>query len=61
MMEQIVDFTMTRLLQLAEYVCRRCSFFVNEPAAKQDVVPKNPVSPIRFSNKDNYVEGELFN
>ena len=54
-MERIVDLIMTRLFQLAEYVCGRCSFLVDEPATPQEVVPK-----IRFSNEDKMVEGDLF-
>ena len=54
-MERIVDLIMTRLFQLAEYVCGRCSFLMDEPATPQKVAPK-----IRFSNEDKMVEGELF-
>ena len=31
-MERIVDFIMTHLFQLAEYVCGKCLFLVDEPA-----------------------------
>jgi len=56
-MERIVDLTMTRLFQLAEYVCCKCSFDKSEPAAPQS----QPVVPtIRFSDADRMVEGELF-
>lgn len=54
-MERIVDWIMTHLFQLAEYVCGKCSFLVDEPATPQEVAPK-----IRFSNEDKMVEGELF-
>ena len=53
-MDKVVDLTMTKLFQLAEYVCSKCSSIVGEPAATQETVPT-----IRFSEKD-YVEGELF-
>ena len=54
-MERAVDLIMTRLFQLAEYVCGRYSFLMDEPATPQKVAPK-----IRFSNEDKMVEGELF-
>ena len=54
-MDRVVDLVMTKLFQLAEYVCSRCSFLVGEPAAKQEVVPT-----IRFTNEDKMVEGDLF-
>ena len=48
---------MTKLFQLAEYVCSKCSLDKSEPAASQS----QPASPtIRFSNEDMMVEGELF-
>ena len=54
---KLVDFLMTRLFQLAEYVCCKCSFDKSEPAAPQS----QPVVPtIRFSDADRMVEGELF-
>ena len=52
---------MTQLFQMAEYVCTKSPFMQDEPVVQQDVVTKAPTSPIRFSSKDNYVEGELFN
>ena len=52
---------MTQLFQMAEYVCSKSPFMHDEPVVQQDVVTKAPASPIRFSSKDNYVEGELFN
>ena len=55
MMEKMVDWIMTGLFQMAEYVCGRCSFLVDEPATPHEVAPT-----IRFSNEDQMVEGELF-
>ena len=55
MMEKVVDWIMTSLFQMAEYVCGRCSFLVDDPATPQEVAPT-----IRFSNEDKMVEGELF-
>ena len=46
-MERIVDFIMTRLFQMAEYVCGKCSFLMNEP-----VTPQKTVVKIRFTNED---------
>ena len=53
-MDKVIDIAMTKLFQLAEYVCSKCSSVVDEPAVSQEVAPT-----IRFSEKD-YVEGELF-
>ena len=56
-MDKLIDLGMTKLFQLAEYVCSRCSLDKSEPAAP----PSQPVAPtIRFSNEDKMVEGELF-
>ena len=60
-MDKVVNYVMTQLFQMAEYVCSKSPFTYDEPAVQQDVVTKAPASPIRFSSKDNYVEGELFN
>jgi hypothetical protein len=59
-MEKIVDLTMTKLFQFAEYVCRKCSFFQEEPVtiptpARQELMPT-----IRFDREEEMVEGELF-
>lgn len=53
----LTDVAMTRLFQLAEYVCNRCSLDKGKPATIQS---KPKVPTIRFSNEDRYVEGELF-
>ena len=60
-MDVLIDLAMTKLFLLAEYVCSKSPFLQDKPAVQQDAVTKAPVSPIRFSSKDNYVEGELFN
>ena len=54
-MDRVVDLAMTKLFQLAEYVCSRCSSEADEPAASHEVAPT-----IRFTNEDKMVEGELF-
>jgi DNA-directed RNA polymerase subunit RPC12/RpoP len=46
-MDKVVDLAMTKLFQLAEYVCSKCSSVVDEPAASQEVAPT-----IRFRNED---------
>lgn len=46
-MDKVIDLAMTKLFQLAEYVCRRCSSAEDEPAATQEVVPT-----IHFTNED---------
>ena len=48
MMDKWIDLGMTKLFQLAEYVCSRCSFSSSKPAASQDDV----VSTIRFTKED---------
>ena len=56
-MDKLIDLGMTKLVQLAEYVCSRCLLDKGEPAAP----PSQPVAPtIRFSDADRMVEGELF-
>ena len=60
-MDKVVNYVMTQLFQMAEYLCSKSTFMQDEPTVQQDVVTKTPASPIRFSSKDNYVEVELFN
>ena len=63
-MERIVDLIMTRLFQLAEYVCGRCSFLVDEPATPQEVAPTirftDKVDCKQVRQKNKMVEGNLF-
>ena len=56
-MDKLIDLGMTKLFQLAEYVCNKLSLDKSEPAAPQT---KAIVPTIRFSNEDKMVEGELF-
>jgi len=60
-MDKVVNYVMTQLFEMAEYVCSKCSLVQDEPVVQQDVTTKAPASPICFSSKENYVEGELFN
>jgi hypothetical protein len=46
-MDKVIDFAMTKLFQLAEYVCSRCSSVVDEPTATNEVEPI-----IHFTNED---------
>ena len=55
-MDMVIDIVMTKLFQLAEYICSKCSSVVDEPAVSQEVAPT-----IRFTNEDKMVEGELYN
>ncbi len=48
MMDKWIDLGMTKLFQLAEYVCCRCSLTSSEPAVPQNEV----VSTIRFTKED---------
>ena len=60
-MDMLIDLTMTRLFQLAEYVCSRFSSKMDEPTAPVPPAPSSEgVTPIRFSHEDRMVEGELF-
>ena len=56
--DKVIDHAMTKLFQLAEYICGRRPLNHDEPAASVSA----PAEPsIRFSNEDKLVEGELFN
>lgn len=56
-MEKIVELTMSRLFQLAEYVLSKCDHSGAQPTmgTAQKIAPT-----IRFSNEDKMTEGELF-
>jgi len=54
-MDKVISFSMSKLFQLAEYVCNKCSSEADEPAASHEVAPT-----IHFTNEDKMVEGELF-
>ena len=59
-MDKLIDLGMTKLFQLAEYVCgKNCVVQVEadsaSPQTQQETKPT-----IRFSNEDKMVEGELF-
>ena len=58
--ETLIDLGMTKLFQLAEYVCGKTGIaqVEAEPVVQQ---PQQDVAPtIRFSEADRMVEGELF-
>ena len=64
-MDKVIDLAMTKLFQLVEYVCSKCSATTDEPAATKEVEPvtrftKEVAPTIRFTNEDKMVEGELF-
>lgn len=50
---KLVDFIMTRLFKLAEYVCGKISSVAEESATSQEVTPI-----IRFSSEDQMMEDE---
>lgn len=52
-MDMLIDVAMTRLFQLAEYVCVKTTI-----KREQNQQPASPI--IRFSDQDRMVEGELF-
>ena len=45
--DKVIDFAMSKLFQLAEYVCSKYSLDRDEPAASQEVAPT-----IRFRNEN---------
>lgn len=61
-MEKLVDFIMTNLFQLAEYVCNKSPFIADKPTMPpSSPAPQEELTPtIRFSNEDLMVEGDLF-
>lgn len=74
-MDRLIEFSMSKLFQLAEYVCNKfeapVANFVVTPVANSVSTPVTPpVSPsyptqpqmptIHFSEADNLVEGDLF-
>ena len=61
-MEKLVDFIMTNLFQLAEYVCNKSPFIADKPTMPPSApAPQEELTPtIRFSNEDLMVEGDLF-
>ena len=55
--DKVIDRAMTKLFQLAEHICGRCTIKHDEPTTSVS----HPAEPsIRFSNEDKMVEGELF-
>jgi len=59
-MDKLIDLGMTKLFQLAEYVCGKIGVAqVESEPAPQPPAPKAPTT-IRFSNADRMVEGEMF-
>lgn len=56
-MDKLIDLGMTKLFQLAEYVCSKYTFDKCEPAVPQS---QQAVPTIRFSYEDKMVEGDLF-
>ena len=66
MMEKLVELIMTKLFQLAENVCNRCSLDKCEPVAvtQQETIPTihftNDMKPKQVRQNVNAVEGDLF-
>ena len=60
-MDMLTDLLMTRLFQLAAYVCDRFPFVAGKrEVAVVEVKPEPHQPTIRFSKEDRMVEGELF-
>lgn len=59
-MDNLIDFGMTRLFQLAEYVCSRCGFEEAKPVEPKAEKVESKGPTIRFSKEEKMVEGELF-
>ena len=51
-----IDLGMTKLFQLAEYICNKTSC----PAPEQSLEPSDTEPIIRFPNVGKVVEGDLF-
>ena len=56
-LDTLIETAMDKLFQLFEYVYQKSSFLAEETAVPQ---PQPVVPPIRFSNDEKLVEGELF-
>ena len=54
----LIDRAMTRLFQLAEYICEKTACAADEPAPAADNGKREMV--IRFTHDDKMVEGDLF-
>ena len=59
-MNRVIDFVMTKLFQLAEYVCSRCGFEESESIEPKTEKVESKGPTIRFSKEEKMVEGELF-
>ena len=59
-MDNLIDLGMTRLFQLAEYVCSRCGFEEAEPVKPKTEKVESKSPTIRFSKEEKMVEGDLF-
>ena len=60
-MDALIDLAMTKLFQLAEYVCDKTAMErVESDACINSCEREDFVPTIRFSKEDRMVEGELF-
>ena len=59
-MDKLIDLGMTKLFQLAEYVCSMTGVVQVEAEPVKQLPHQEVASTIRFSDADRMVEGELF-
>ena len=59
-MDKLIDFGMTKLFQLAEYVCSKIGVAQVEAESTTQQPQQDVVPTIRFFDADRMVEGELF-
>lgn len=59
-MDKLIDLGMTKLFQLAEYVCSKNGIVQVEAKPTSQKVQQKGTPTIRFSNEDRMMEGELF-
>ena len=59
-MDKLIDLGMTKLFQLAEYVCNKTGVVQMEAVPATQQQQQEVALTLRFSNEDKMVEGELF-
>jgi hypothetical protein len=58
-MDRLIEISMSKLFQLAEYVCNKFEAPTVEPVAPP-CQPRPQIPTIHFSDLDHMVEGDLF-
>ena len=60
-MDKLIDLGMTKLFQLAEYVCGKTGIVQTEAKSASQHAQQETKPTIRFSNEDKMKVGDLFN